>query len=213
MDSAQKVTWSTMLYLFADRFIPPDKALTVGIEVPCKNIKVQRKPLTAEMFAVAFHSLREAGVITMELTTKKVLFVKTTRVGVTLVKQESRPGLEGAIVANAGGEDHVKGIIRAWYGQDVDDPWSMVIKEGVDEAIGAGLMGHVDAERGAVGSLLMGKTRVEPKCEQIATLQPEFDLWAGRWDLFKGNEAQLYKELVGECGNAIQSRLEQDDND
>jgi len=201
-----------MLYMFADRFIPLDKALTVGVQVPCKDIKVQRKPLTAEMFAVAFHALREAGVVSLEISTKKVLFIKTTRVDVKLLKQEPRPGLEEAIVANAGAEESAKGIVMAWYGQDVNDPWARVIKAGVDEAIGAGLMTHVDAERGGVGGFLMGKTRIEPVCEEIAKLQPEFELWAGRWELFKANEGDLYNKMIFDCGSAISARMEQDDD-
>jgi hypothetical protein len=89
----QVPTGSTLLYLFADRVAPKDKALTVGVEVPCKDFKVQKKPLAASMFGAAFFGLRDRGLMSLELVQKKVLLVKTRKVVAKRLGDESGQGL------------------------------------------------------------------------------------------------------------------------
>ena len=200
------------MYLFGDQVAPPDKALTVGVQVPCKELKVQRKPLTASMFAAAFFNLREQGVVGLEVVQKKVLFVKTTKVIVSRLQSGDRPGLEGAVVQNTAGGESVKDIIRSWYRRDVTDPWRLVIDEAVSEAVAQGYFEGTDAGRGKIAGAVLGNTNMTPVCEKIAPLEGEFDKFLSGWNAFQTSEPDLYRELVDDSAGAIASRVESTDD-
>jgi hypothetical protein len=212
-----ELTPSTLLYLFGDQVAPKDKALTEGVEVPCRGVKVQKRPLAAAMFAAAFLGLREQGLVTFEVQQKKVLFVKTKKVVVTRTGTAAggRPGLEGAVLAGLGSDASatVSEIIRKWFGEDVYSPWSDVIGVAVEEAMGAGCFEAVEVERGRMARKLLGSTKTQPDCERIAKFAVAFDAFHARWKAFESREADLSRELLDDCAGAIKSRVESSDDD
>lgn len=216
-EAGAELTPSTLLYLFGDQVAPKDKALTEGVEVPCRGSKVQKRPLAAAMFAAAFFALREQGIVTLEVQQKKVLFVKTKKVVVTRTGADAggRPGLEGAVLAGLGNEASatVSDIIRKWFGEDVVSPWSDVIGVAVEEAMEAGCFEAVEVERGRVARKLLGSTKVQPNCDRIAGLAGAFDAFLARWQEFEAGEGDLYRELLDDCAGAIKSRVEASDDD
>ena len=204
---------STLLYLFADKVAPKDKKLTAGIAVPCKDLKVQRKPLAGLLFAAAFYGLREQGLVSLEVVHKKVVFVKTKHVFARKLRDEVRSGLEGAVLAGIGAEgEKAKTVVHRWFGSDSYDPWHFVILAAAEEAVELGVIKAVEAERGKVARLVLGKTHLEPDCSAIAGLEAAANEFVGKWQNFQTSEPELYKELVDECSAAISSRLETDDD-
>lgn len=197
------------MYLFADKFAPKDKAMTAGIEVPCKDLKVQRKPLAGMMFAAAFSGLREHGLLSLEVVQKKILLVKTRQVVAKRLMDEARLGLEGAVMAGVGPQgDRVKTIVYKWFDRDSFDPWHHVISTSAEEALEQGFMKAVDAERGKVAGFILGKTRIEPDCSAITRLEGVANDFVTKWQNFQSSEPELYKELLEECSSGISSRLE-----
>lgn len=197
------------MYLFADKFAPKDKAMTAGIEVPCKDFKVQRKPLAGLVFAAAFFGLREQGLLGLEVVQKKILFVKTAQVVAKRLRDEARSGLEGAVMALVDSQgDRVKSIVYKWFGRDTFDPWHRVVSASAEEAVERGFIKAVDTERGKVAGLVLGKTRLEPDCSAISGLESAANDFVTKWQSFQSSEPDLYKELLEECSTGIGSRLE-----
>jgi hypothetical protein len=211
---------SLLMYLFADRFLEPKGFRHAGIAVPCRDdVEVRLDSLAPMMFAGALWSLREAGLVALELQSKKRLgLIPTTKVVVRRAGDAVRPGLEGVVLETLldSGDDDVKDLIRRWFGSDVESPHHDVVAVEIEEAIRAGLLARVetDAGRGRVLSTLLGSTKVsvEPQCDRIATVEGVDDLLA-RWQHFAATEPDLHTELVERCGKAITSRTEADDVD
>ena len=199
---------STLLYLFADRIVPRDTAWTTGVEVPCAGVKVQRRPLAALMFAAAFFSLRQQGLVELSLGTRRALFVPNQAVNVTGVAGAERPALEGAVLAHltATTEDHVYEIIRRWFRTSAADPWHSVIEQGVQEAAALEYLVSVDAHRGRVGAWLLGETKRTGACDRIAALAGDYEEFAAHWQRFCRSERELCRPLMSECERAIRSR-------
>ena len=204
---------STLLYLFANRLVPRDTALTMGVEVPCAGVKVQRRPLAEIMFAAAFFSLRQQSLVQLSVGTRKVWFVTTGAVTVTRVGEGERSGLEGVVLQHltGGPGDHVYDIIRRWLPTSVVDPWDRVIEHGVQEAAALGYLVKVDAHRGRVGAFLLGDTRLEGDCERIAALGRQYERFATHWQYFCRSERDLCRQLMKACAKAIESRRDSSD--
>lgn len=201
-----------LLYLYADRLMPKDKALTQGFEVPCRDTKVQMNPLAEHLLALSFWYLREQGLISLEIVRGKVLFVKTTKVVVRRTGTGTRPGLEGALLNHVGQDSGTKisDVIYRWYGSDSSNPHWDVVNAVTQEALAGGYLRTVDVDRGAVGGFLLGKTKLEPVCESIVPLEGAFNDVASRWQNFQTTEAELQKELLDACRDGIKSRRESD---
>lgn len=201
-----------LVYLLADTVAPAHGIVPMSnADVPGREAKTNRQDIAKHLFAVAFWSLREQGAIDLALTEGKVLFIKTTHVQATLKQQVPAAGLEGSILALLGKKpsQSVSEIIRAWYRRDVLDPWgdatAFIQSEGVQQGY------FLDAHRGVVGALT-GKPRVLPNLETITPKLPEAEALVGKWQAFQSAEPDLATRLLKECASAIQSRLEQSDN-
>lgn len=212
-------TSSTLLYLFADRLIPEKKFRTIGVEVPCKNVQVQLEELSGSLFAAAFWSLREQGVVGLEaFRARRMLVIPTTRVRVSRLGQAERPGLEGEILKTLDDkrDDHVYDLIRRWFGSDSSSPGWDVLQVAVQEAVDLGYIDRVEVDkgRGAVTGFFLGKSEIklEPHCEKISTLEERFNDFASRWQTFQTSEAALYGTLMDQCKKAINSRTESDND-
>lgn len=215
---------SLLMYLFADRFLEPKGWRHVGVAVPCRDVEVRADQLASSMFAAALWSLREAGVLQLELSKrKKMLVMPTTRVAVRLTADPGqRPGLEGAVLEALRKakpkDDHVDALIRAWFGSDEKDPHSTVSGVEVEEAITQGLIQRVETDAGRgmiVAKLMMGNTKVslEPQCERIAGLEGASAQFRDRWQRFAADETPLRDTLLAECTSAINTRVESEGPD
>ncbi|HEX8099484.1 MAG TPA: hypothetical protein VF660_04680 [Actinomycetota bacterium] len=58
---------AALLYLFADRVVERDTALSQKFEVPCTDAAVKQATLAAELFAIGFWSLQEQGKLTLSM--------------------------------------------------------------------------------------------------------------------------------------------------
>jgi hypothetical protein len=56
-----------IVYLFADRFVTKHPVLIEGTSIPCSNVRVQRGELAVRLLSSGFWSLRQQGLIHMEL--------------------------------------------------------------------------------------------------------------------------------------------------
>lgn len=204
-----------LLYLFADKLMPKDKALTQGFEVPCRGVKVQMNPLAEHLLAWSFWNLWERRLISLEIVRGKVLFVKTTKVTARRTGTGATSGLEGALLnhVDSDSDTKIRDVIYRWYGTDSSNPHWDVVNAVTQEALSAGCMRSVDTERGAVTGFLLGKTKLEPVCENIAPLEGAFNDAASRWQNFQTTEVELQKELVDACRDGIKSRREASDTD
>lgn len=208
---------SLLLYLFADRFVPEKKFRSVGVEIPCRNVQVKLEELAAGLFAVAFWSLREQGIIGLEaFRARRMLVVPTTRVRVSGLGSAPRPGLEGEILKALGEkkEDHVYALVRRWFGTNSRSPHWDVVRVVIKEAMDLGYMSQKEEEtgRGAVTGFFLGKTRVklDPSCEKISSLEGHLEEFASRWENFQSSETELYGALLEQARKAINSRTESD---
>lgn len=58
--------------------------------------------------------------------------------------------------------------------------------------------------------VILGKTRLEPVCERIAALRPQFEALAERWSGFQRRESELHTQLVKSASDGISSRRSSD---
>jgi hypothetical protein len=56
-----------VFYLFADRIVPKHPMLVEGTSIPCTEAKVQKGALAVRLLSSAFWSLRQQGVIEIEV--------------------------------------------------------------------------------------------------------------------------------------------------
>lgn len=64
---------AALLYLFADRVIEPDTAMSKAFEVPCTQTKVKQTFLAADLFAITFWHLAEEGKIDLAMGKRTLL--------------------------------------------------------------------------------------------------------------------------------------------
>lgn len=210
-DTTQPPTPSLLLYLFADQVLP--KSL-MGTKAPLADVKVPTANLARELFAVAFWHLRESGLVRLDLSREKVLFMNVTHLRVTRTGDGPRDSLEGAILRHLTGnpkQDTVKEIVRRWYGKDVSAPESYIPSAAEREGVAKGYIDVVDAHRNVVAAALIGKTQHVPNRDKILTLEPAFTEIFTQWKAFRAREPELAKQLDSEVGGAIKSRREASD--
>ena len=204
---------AAMLYLFADLWAPPDKALTQGHKVPCKEVKVAKNALAAGLFASSFWNLHQNGFITLDVYEHKRMLMRFTNVVATKLKEGMRPGLEGMILAAQnpiGGEKKsARDTIRDIFGGDVSDPHRTVIDWVKQEAAQGGVMSESRAG-GLAGRF--GFVDLEPVCEEVAKFQPMGQAVITRWQSWAAANAGFAQLLLDECGSAISSRTESSDD-
>lgn len=216
-DTLREPTASMLMYLVADRLVPEKKFRTIGVDVPCKGVKVQLEELAGGLFAASFWSLREQGAVALERTrTRRMLLIPATRVRVARLGRPERGGLEGEILKILEDEDHVYDLIRRWFGSDSRSPQWDVLQATMREAVDLGYIERTETDtgRGTITGFFLGKTEVkfEPRCEKISTLEARFDDFASRWRAFRSSESELYEALMDQCKKAIGSRTESDND-
>lgn len=211
---------STLVYCFADRFLPTPGHLDGKVVIPLTGTNVALNVLANTLFGVAFGSLARRGKLSLREVEKKVLFVKSKHVVVTFSPDareddESPSSLEYDIVKFGRNlkEPSVKDIVRATYGRDVDNPQHRVLQFASSNLIKAGLMGEQVTHRdGIVGKLAGDKKtpiwladRIQPLADQGQAVWSAHQAWSAA--------EPCADRLMSEISAGIASRKASDDDD
>lgn len=202
----------TLFFLYGDHVVAPAGMLG-GTTVPYSGVKVSSTDLAALVFAASFWHLRQSGALQLAPTTTKTLgMFSSDHVQLTMgTNRDLRTGYEDVIMrAVSGGKSLAHDVVRDWFQRDVKDPEGQVFGIAQQEMLELGLAQSVDAERGAVGGFLLGKTRIEPDRERIQTVWGDFWSRHEGWKQFWAGEQPLAHTLVESCRKAIRGREEHD---
>lgn len=211
--AAPALSAGTLFYLFGDRCVAP--AGTFGGTTLPSGAKVQAGDLSALLWAASIWNLRQTGALTLSPVTKKSLgMFKVQHVELAMgshVVQKS--GYEDVVMRAVGsGTTLAHDVIHQWYGRDVVDPEGHTFGLARRELVQFGLAREVDAERGAVGGFLLGRTRIEPIPETISPWWEHFTRVHPAWVQFTQAESELADTLLETCRKAIRNRQESDDD-
>lgn len=208
--SGPPLSTGTLCYLFGDRVAKPAGRFG-GTVVPHAGVKVSQADLAALVLAVSFWGLREQGVLRLTLTVRRRFgFVVRRRIELVATPEVTeRSGYDDLILGQvAQGRTSVYAVVRGWFRRDVNDPEGTVLAVAEREMVTHGLAREVDAERGAVGGFLLGRTRVEPDLDRIEQLWRTFEQTLAGWQRFQRDEPELAALLVKRCHQGIVSRRE-----
>lgn len=195
------LTRSTVLYLFADRWVQSNASLH-GIHVPA-GAKVDAQTLVHGLLHAAFWSLREDGLARLELmrpagTGKVITMVGPSHVRLSVSRAE-RGGLEGALLEcfdeqHPGVRQTVERISNVG-----GYPWKVPAKRCTHEAIAAGLV----QQQGRLWS-----KRPVADGASLTALAPRYGEVMAAWESFKTTEAELSAALSAdlEAGVAFHQR-------
>jgi hypothetical protein len=194
-----------IFYLFADRIVPKHAPLVDGTSVPCTEVRVQKGALAVRLLSSAFWSLRQQGVIEIEVAESRPSrrMVRRPELRVAPLKRVERPGLEGAVLAGLEDRETVHDVICRWSEAGSTDPWHDVLAEVVREAVANGLILEVEPAGGVLTKLLGDSVGLEPVCDRIAELEPRFQRVNSSWLEFQGREKALHDGLTGQCKKSL----------
>ncbi len=208
----------TLCFLFAERVVPAAGALG-GTEAPYSGQKVSTKHLAPLLFATSFWGLRQQGHVVLEKVQRKSMgMFKQDHVLVRpghLPPTEQRTGFDDVILRAAYGDPHqpptAQDVVFRWFGRSTTLPYDHVVGLARQEMVQRGLGAVVDAQRGAIGGMLKGKTRVEPDRDRIGQHWTSFEHVLAGWNHFSGAEPDLADTLVHSCTKAISARTDTGD--
>ena len=194
-----------IFYLFADRIVPKHPMLVEGTSIPCTEVRVQKGALAVRLLASAFWSLRQQGVVEIEVaeSPQARTMLRRPHVRIAPVERVERPGLEGAVLASLEGRETVHDVICRWAEVGSTDPWHDVIAEVVREAVANGLIREVEAAGGVLTKLLGDSVGLEPACDRIAALESRFQQLDSSWVEFQRREKVLHDGLAGQCKSSL----------
>jgi hypothetical protein len=194
-----------IFYLFADRIVPKHPMLVEGTSIPCTEVRVQKGALAVRLLSSAFWSLRQQGVIQIEVAESRAArrMLRRPDVRVAPLKRAERPGLEGTVLASLEDRETVHDVVCRWSELGSTDPWHDVIAEVVREAVASGLIREVEAAGGVLTKLLGDSVGLEPDCDRITALEPRFRQLDSSWVEFQGREKALHDGLTGQCKRSL----------
>ena len=194
-----------IFYLFADRIVPKHPKLVEGTSIPCTEARVQTGALAVRLLASAFWSLRQQGVIEIEVAESRPArrMLRRPDVRVSPLKRAERPGLEGTVLASLEDRETVHDVICRWSELGSTDPWHDVVAEVVGEAVANGLIREVEGTGGVLTKLLGDSVGLEPVCGRIAALEGRFQQLDSSWLEFRGREKALHDGLTGQCKRSL----------
>jgi hypothetical protein len=140
---------------------------------------------------------------------------------------------ERSVMLAAETANDVYGIVRAWLGGQVENPWSRVVDGVRAEAIERGFLtpqkptdremlrtfsahptaspGQQDADPERLLKRLLRSGATEPDCVQIGWLQGQHQDFMSRWSRFRHESEELYRLLLSECGDGLRRCKETED--
>ena len=207
---------STLLYLFGDRMFPPDPDAPRKVRVP-SGAEVDATALALNVLLAAFLSLRDDGVISVELSgapepeeqqvglggfLAQIKVGKTSRCTVVARETPERPSIEGRIVKRVTKKGVGKpvelwkaagGVLRS----DEDNPWAKVLDLCRDEAEDAGLI--------EVKGLFSKKVSVDAAV--LEPLVPQFDAVVARLKRAESEERDLVTGIREDSDTGLAGRV------
>jgi hypothetical protein len=194
-----------IFYLFADRIVPKHPMLVEGTSIPCTEVRVQKGALAVRLLSSVFWSLRQQGVIEIEVAESPPArrMLRRPDVRVSPLKRAERQGLEGTVLASLEERETVHDVICRWSELGSTDPWHDVIAEVVSEAVANGLIREVEGSGGVLTKLLGDSVGLEPVCGRIAALEGRFQQLDSSWLEFQGREKALHDGLTGQCKRSL----------
>jgi hypothetical protein len=197
-------------YLFATRLLPERHRTPHGTHIPCTHEWVPTQPLAVLLFASAFWSLRNRGLIAMEVdgNSSNGLIAHHQDVSVRRLASESRPGLEGAVMDHLEDEGTLCDVVCRWSGDGSTDPWHDTVHEEVAEALEWGYLREVPNNGGVIARFLWRESELEPNCGRIRSLEAEFGHFSTEWSRFRDREAPLHDRLNAECMRSLRACTE-----
>jgi hypothetical protein len=194
-----------LVYLCADRFVTKQPFAVEGISVPCSKARVQRAELAVQLFSSAFWSVRQQGLIHMELVESRTVrrVFQRPEVRVVPLRRVERPGLEGAVIFNLHNEETVHDVICRWSELGSTDPWDDVVAECVREAVSVGLIREVHGAGSGLMKFLGHHVGLEPDCGRITALRARLQGLVSSWQDFERLEKPLHDGLTGQCKRSL----------
>jgi hypothetical protein len=225
---AATLSGSTIAYLFADLFVPAEKAGKTGMRAFGTGQVVVTGELAGGLVAIGLWQLRERGLVTLEAYSgKKLRFISVSGVRVRLAEGAAAAGsgvggVEASLLEHLNRSKKARnGGETAWDIANIlcigKDARGAIIGLAIDEAVTLGYLDRVKQEVGVIGRL-SGKAgaKLEPVGDRIASLKPAADRLALAWrDFRQGGEADLAKLLRSTTFEGIESRVrgDEDSND
>lgn len=205
---------SGLLYLSASKVLPKASGPT-AVPLPCGTATalVSRRQLAGTLAAAAIFDLREAGLVTFEVSERQGMFGRTDE-RVTL--RRAKPGTTapgwGVVLLDAIGDDadaevDVRELISDWVGKMMTDPYGFVLGHAEAELVARGVMTYTDA-RDPVDHLRSGleaRPETAVDCTKAKALKTERDAAVVRWKAALADGEELHS-LVEECSLAVQGR-------
>lgn len=210
-DTAAPISAGTLFYLWGDRLVDSSGALG-GHTLP-SGVKVSAKQLASLVFAVSFARLQGDGAIHLEGTETKKLGLTRKNVQVTPAAQPgNRGGFELAIVQQMmGGATTAGDVVFRWFGRDRASPESAVFELARQEMVQCGLAAMQENARSGVSGMLLGRDKIEPLPDRIATTWGQFEQFHAWWGSYQRHDPALVETLLDTCRRAIRSRQDRDD--
>lgn len=178
------------------------------------GVKVSINDLATKLLAYGFLRAQEAGALDLTLESKKILFVThkfvVTKRGATPVDMENR--MINGWLQNVVDGKTVKDAVVAWFREDQNNPYAIVVQDVLQEAIAAGYMTPMKQNIvGKVGNLFGALAKAERVPEKTAEMQPIRQIGVERWEKWKAADPALVDEVVKQCSAALASRTKRED--
>lgn len=185
--------------------------LSMGCDVPCRDVQVDIKDLAGVLVAAELRALRDAGAVTLAVESKKGLLGTKSRVAVR--RGGGSPyaaGIGAGLVAALSDKDPwARELVYRWIGRDSANPWGAVVGAVEAELVDAGYLAYADTGgmKGKLGALAHGRQRVTADCARIAELDGEIKEAVAAWHAFRQSDP-VAEALVKECKDAVSARVE-----
>jgi hypothetical protein len=193
MNGSPHTSYSLLLLLFADRFVPPmdeEAPVTGPYESPSNGTKVRLNALAVMLVAAGLLDLRERQIVKLEIEKGKMLFLTTNMVSrVHVLKADKMPGFEGGLLAAATKQPNsdVTAIVSALLGSGRNPPLTLVHLVEYD-AFSSNL-----AEPAATSIKIASGVKLEDAVKQFET----------KWNAFQSSENELFKLILRDAGEAL----------
>jgi hypothetical protein len=209
---------SLLMFFFANYFITqPAGFWSTPVTVPCQNATVNLKALALSLISIALWSLREQGLISIQLVAAKGLVFSHTPVSVRFVRAAQLMGLENnllQVIQWAKTDINVDDVVYHYLEQDLSSPNSEIIEKIEKHAIHLGYDTGPAPKVPETGKrpwiqLHFGGSKEPdflPDCERIMAVSSQAQNLQARWQQFVTGEATLYNALMNQCQRAVSRR-------
>jgi hypothetical protein len=188
-----------LLYLAANWVVRPRKLhwLSTTIAVPCRDVHVVEYQLEAELLAVAFLCLRDAGFIELTLTDSD--FYPEAEVALLLHAVTQRGVLNRLLDEIVPSRQRVERVATRLYGR-MGRLWMAVEQE-------LAALGYLTAPEPSLGLTVRRRlgysARLQPNCEAIARLDDACQGAVRWWWQLQQREATLFHAVATACTRVV----------